>query len=324
MDPSLRAACERGDLATVRELVASGVSINIPKKDGWRSYPLHIAAWHGNGELIKLLLELGADRTVHDGNGLLPIHVAADKEESLATEAVRLLLDEKTINLACIHSQRTALHYAASKNNLEVVSLLIEKGASVQARSQNENTALHMAIEEAGTHKREDNRYGTILRILDAGAPIDAANWLGESPLHTACYYDMPDIVQTLIDAGARIDLQDLERKLPIHVAARSNQPESIAALLKAGAEIDATDKKLNTPLHSACARGNFEAARMLVEHGANTQAKDIHGSTAMDKCTAPRLLDWLKSWSTKQRLQETFRGEDEAASSPKKRTLSL
>lgn len=324
MNHQMRIACENGDLAKVTQLVQSGVSVNTPKTDGWKSYPLHIAAWNGNAELTKLLLELGAERTHHDGNGLLPIHIAANKDDSLAIEVVRLLLHKDSINLACIHSQMTALHYAAAKNNLEIVSLLIENGASIQERSQNGNTALHMAIQEAGTHKREKQRYETILRILDAGASMDAVNWLGESPLHAACYYDMPDVVQSLIDAGARIGAEDLERELPIHIAAKSNQPQSIAALLKAGADIDAPDKKLSTPLHHACARNNFESACFLIESGANTKAKDIHGVTAIEKCSTQKLRNWLQSWSASQQLQETFLDAGEPSGKTRHRAPSL
>ncbi|MBU4009873.1 MAG: ankyrin repeat domain-containing protein, partial [Proteobacteria bacterium] len=59
---SLRQAAMAGDIATINAFLGRGVSINTKDFDG--NTPLHLAAHYGRNQLVKLLLEKGADKNL--------------------------------------------------------------------------------------------------------------------------------------------------------------------------------------------------------------------------------------------------------------------
>jgi ankyrin repeat protein len=65
---SLRQAAGRGDVAEVRRLVASGVNVEEPDADG--DMAMHLAAEHGHAEVLRVLVELGADKEAKNAAGL--------------------------------------------------------------------------------------------------------------------------------------------------------------------------------------------------------------------------------------------------------------
>ncbi len=95
----------------------------------------------------------------------------------------------------------------------EVIALMIEAGADVDARDWNGGTPLHSAA---------------------TGNPH-------------------PGVVAALLDAGADPNARDLDEVTPLHMAARSNEnPETVTALVEAGADPDARGPAGLTPLHMA------------------------------------------------------------------------
>jgi hypothetical protein len=101
--------------------------------------PLHIAARFGRDDLAAILLSAGADPNARDKHGDRPLHLAA---EAGYPGVVRLLL-QRGANLEASGSMdRTALHAAAdglggtadANGRLEVATLLVERGADVNAQ----------------------------------------------------------------------------------------------------------------------------------------------------------------------------------------------
>ncbi|HEV2614524.1 MAG TPA: ankyrin repeat domain-containing protein [Gammaproteobacteria bacterium] len=102
------------------------------------------------------------------------------------------------------------------------------------------------------------------------------------TPLHLAVMRGENDLALRLIAAGADVNALNVIKFNPVHFAVRSKSPsvELIAALIKAGADPNAVDKDGNTPLHSACASGKSEMAEALLNNGAERNAQDRSGRT--------------------------------------------
>jgi len=107
-------AAKSGDLTAVRKaLAANPAFIKARDKDG--STPLRCAAWKGHAELVKLLLDSGADINDHNNNG---------------------------------HWGTTPLHAAAHGNQLQVAEILVSRGADLSAKNMHGRTPL----EETSVH----------------------------------------------------------------------------------------------------------------------------------------------------------------------------
>jgi ankyrin repeat protein len=120
-------AASLGDLEQIKKWVAEHPEeIDEKSKDGFT--PLLLAAYFGQPEIARFLLESGADPTISSANNLhvAPIHAAtADDQE----EIVDLLLDLKVPLNVTTGEGFTALHNAAQNGNVEMIRKLIEHGA---------------------------------------------------------------------------------------------------------------------------------------------------------------------------------------------------
>ncbi|XP_066275839.1 ankyrin repeat and EF-hand domain-containing protein 1-like isoform X2 [Branchiostoma lanceolatum] len=96
---------------------------------------------------------------------------------------------------------KTALFAACANGDLDMVRLLLRKGASVSKRIKCSCAPLHAAA-SAGLTK-------TAELLVNAGATLDIRDCLQFTPLMRACAYKQVDTVRRLIELGARVDLTD-------------------------------------------------------------------------------------------------------------------
>lgn len=99
-------------------------------------------------------------------------------------------------------------------------------------------------------------------------------------PLHFAVEYGAADLARMLLDAGASVDARNFVGETPLHFAAKKNHADLARMLLDAGAVVDAKDDEGKTPLHKACESGNVAVAGALIEAGANMYARNRYGTT--------------------------------------------
>ena len=123
-------AAQRGDLATVKKLIAQGASVNAAQGDGMTA--LHWAADRGDSALATVLLRAKANiRATTRIGSYTPLHIAARTGNPAV---VRALLVAGSDVKATTTSGATALHFAAAAGNPDVVAALLGKGADPNAR----------------------------------------------------------------------------------------------------------------------------------------------------------------------------------------------
>ena len=143
---ALHFAAQKGYVEIVRLLLEAGANADVA--DLFMKTSLHVAAERGHVEIVELLLQAGADQDIANSSGkTTSLHWAAKKGH---VEVVRLLLKAGANMDSVDLFSRTALHWAAEKGHVDVVRLLFEAGADTDMADSHGKTARHFAtFEEA-------------------------------------------------------------------------------------------------------------------------------------------------------------------------------
>jgi ankyrin repeat protein len=139
---ALMQAVKNNDVTLVTDLIKQGVSVN--ELDGNKDAPLIIAAYLGHTDIVKCLLEAGADVSVVDPHmKATALHAAAYAGN---TDAAHLLIEYHIdIDKQGPYNGYTALHDAIWQNNIETARTLIEAGANINIKSNRGETPLEFA-----------------------------------------------------------------------------------------------------------------------------------------------------------------------------------
>lgn len=144
---------------------------------------------------------------------------------------LKLLLDSgASVNAKDDRSGKTILHHASESGRIAACSLLIERGVDLDARDRYGHTALMVA---AGRGHKEVAEL-----LLTSGADTKAVDKQGWTALHFAVYRgsENHEICQILLTAGADVDARDATGKTPLMLTASGNT-NAMIALLEAGAD---------------------------------------------------------------------------------------
>jgi ankyrin repeat protein len=180
------------------------------------------------------------------------------------------------INARSESDGRTVLVNAAAGGDLNVVKLLLERGADVNVADNSGYTALHHAIEA---------RYDDVSEVLLSHPKLDpnARGLNGVTTLMSYVWRERKDAVQKLLDRGADVNAQDDDGDSALHGAAQNGNIEIMDLLVAKGANLNLKNKVGGTPLMWAAVYGHEDAARRLLERGADPSLKDADGKTARD-----------------------------------------
>ncbi|KAK5868626.1 hypothetical protein PBY51_009623 [Eleginops maclovinus] len=190
---------------------------------------LHYTVASGDAESVKHVLSLGAEVNCTTARGYTPLIIAV---------------------LQRLH---------------DIISLLLENGASTTQGAEDEWTALHFAAQNG------DDR--TVRLLLDKGAVADArekADWM---PLHLASQNGHETV-------GADPNAIDSSLSTALHLSAEEGHNRVVRQLIKSGVNIDSADNRGYTPLHLAALKGHTGICRQLLSNGTCSNSRSLQGWT--------------------------------------------
>ncbi len=93
------------------------------------------------------------------------------------------------------------MHCAALNGHKEIVELLLEKGANVNAVGQGGSTVLHHAV------SAKNCQVEIVKTLIEKGGDVNVADEGGYTPLHCAAFNGHKEIVEFLLEKGAKVGL---------------------------------------------------------------------------------------------------------------------
>lgn len=275
----LEAARQRGDAAEVQRLAAdlcvmkhfvqSPTAINEVRFKGSDETPLLMKCNEGDIEAVRLLLEAGAAIEAKKEALMGPLHVAALAGHA---DVLLVLFQAKADIQAEDQDKKTPLHHAGSGG---VAMALLKANACIEAEDIKQRTPLYMAS--------ADGRIDTVETLLKARANVDSQDERHHMPLHEAAAEGKSELVLLLLQAHADLEVRDDKQQTPLHWAANSNRSEMVTTLLEARADIEAKAECQRTTLHLVAKKREKEMVKVLLEARADVEATDEDGMTAAD-----------------------------------------
>src|SRR5437588_569717 len=121
------------------------------------------------------------------------------------------------------------------------------------------------------------------LKMIAAGADVNAAQGDGTTPLHWAVYKIDADLPRALLQRGARPNVINNYGSSPLAEAVKVANARLVGMLLDAGSNAEVPNQEGQTALMLAARAGSLDVAELLVRHGANVNAKEKwRGQTAL------------------------------------------
>ncbi|XP_042807579.1 E3 ubiquitin-protein ligase MIB2 isoform X3 [Panthera leo] len=237
---------------------------------------LQVAAYLGQVELVRLLLQARAGADLPDDEGNTALHYAALGNQP---EAARALLSSGCGANALNGTRSAALHVAVRRGFLEVVRVLCERGCDVNLPDAHADTPLHCAI-SAGAGA------SGIVEVLTEvpGIDVTATNSQGFTLLHHAALKGHTLAVRKIL-ARARqlVDAKKEDGFTALHLAALNNHREVIQILIREGrCDVNVRNRQLQSALHLAVQQAHAGLVPLLVDAGCSVNAEDEEGDTAL------------------------------------------
>ncbi|WP_431106861.1 ankyrin repeat domain-containing protein [Winogradskyella poriferorum] len=250
-----------------------GNDVNKLTHDG-RTY-IFWAAYKGNTEIIKHLLDNGARTDLTDDKGNTIITFAAGSgQQNTAVYDLIITADKNQVSKTNPDGANALLLVAPYDSDLEVVTYFESKGLSIKSTDADGNGIFNY-VARTGNTDLMNKLIKKGLKGTDQAFIFAAYGTRGKA--NTIATYEY------LVAAGLNPNVADKEGLTPLHVlAARSKDIKVITYLIKKGLDVNAKDSEGNTPFTNAASRNNLSIVELLFQDVTDVNQGNNKGATAL------------------------------------------
>lgn len=298
-----------GDKGAVTLFIEAGFDVNTPAENGITA--LDIAAMKGNTDIVKILLDKGANpnAAVISGSekGSTPLMAAV---AGGYLETTRLLVDKGADVNAKDANDLVVMDYAAGQTNLNLLKILWQHGApfltekafaklmdqfqfdlrAKAARSMNAgespDACREFIKEQLSDFQQEQNfttnqlvearvfAFRAVMGVVDKSVTLDASSGFGPSEKERKAVKEFNDYLKELQSDPA-------VQAHALIAAVLEGEPGAVKWLLEQGADVNHKDDTGVTPLMNAAVANKTTVVQKLLDGGADVNLKDHQGWTA-------------------------------------------
>ena len=257
-----------------------GVDVNARKMDDWT--PLHLASYYGRLEIARVLLDHGASVNAETNAGETPLFLVSRGVYGSQDDGARvaqLLLERGGKANAPRRDSWFPLHAASYFGKPEIVRMLLDHGAKANAESRQGKNSLDLVAR--GEYRSKEDGVRVAQLLLERGVDVNASDKDHWTPLHSASYYGMYEIVRVLLDHGAKVNAENDDHEISLDLVSRGKYPSPsdgvriAQLLLDHGANVNGQPKGDWTPLSWSSYYGKPDIVRVLVDRGATVNTKN-------------------------------------------------
>ncbi|KAH8668990.1 ankyrin repeat-containing domain protein [Xylariales sp. PMI_506] len=243
-------------LQTLRLLLAAGADVN---KLILGATPLMQSVVTGDVDVVRAVLDAGADLEKRNGHGFTALHCAIlyGSPASPASLVEELIGRGANVNVEADQNRGTPLVHAIVAGREDLARLLLDSGANINHQGSDRNTLLHL-----------------LARTADTGGEWELALRVVKGRLS-----DEQDAAQSVDEFRSLLDARDIRDQTALHCAASSGNLAAVVALLDAGATIEPQDDSCLTPLSYAAGYDHSDVVDLLISRGADEARTLTFGS---------------------------------------------
>ena len=270
-------------LSTGVKSEATELELTEQEKQAQLNQQLIEAAKNNNINTLTKLLDQGADPKATDSEGRTALHWAAEKENREIVHKLTRLITNLDIQDS---KGRTPFALATMSGYITVVRYLKEYGAHPNTRDINGETPLHYVTSNEYDIPNRSTLLEILLRYLGhEGIRIteqeqEKQAQLNQQLIEAAKNYDLNTLTD-LLDQGADPKATDSKGRTALHWAA-SGPFKIVQKLTGFFTNVDIKDYEGRTPFALAVIKKNIQVLRYLKEHGANPNTRDIYGQAPL------------------------------------------